>query len=51
MMKKLELKYEEIENKISTSLVVEKKNIFAILFKKLRLLFTANSYATNNIDK
>ena len=46
MMKKLEVKYEEIENKISTSLVVEKKNIFAILFKKLRLL-TAKNYVTN----
>lgn len=46
MMKKLEIKYEEIENKVSTALVVEKKNIFAILFKKLRLL-TSKNYATN----
>lgn len=46
MMKKLETKYEELENKPSTALVVEKKNIFAILFKKLRLL-TSKNYAIN----
>lgn len=46
MMKQLEVKYEEIENKSSVALVVEKKNIFALLFKKLRLLSSKN-YATN----
>ena len=44
MMKKLEVKYEELGN-ITTSLIVEKKNIFSILFKKLRLL-TSKNYVT-----
>lgn len=46
MMKKLEVKYEEIENAPSIALTVPKKNIFSILFKKLRLL-TSKNYATN----
>lgn len=43
MMKKLEVKYEEIGDKPSTALIVEKKNIFSLIFKKLRLLSAKNS--------
>lgn len=46
MMKQLEIKYEEIENNPPMALVVEKKNIFALFFKKLKLLYSKN-YATN----
>lgn len=46
MMKKLEVKYEEIESKATVALVVEKKNIFSLLFKKIRLL-SAKNYAIN----